>query len=556
MSAEAAPGPDASPADSARWWTLFAVCIATLMLLLDVTVVNVALPDIADDLGSSFSDLQWVIDAYALGLAALLLTWGAAADQLGRKRVFVIGLIGFTISSVLCGLSTTPLMLNLARALQGFGAAAMFATSLALLASTFHGKERGTAIGLWGATTGAGVAIGPLVGGVLLEIATWHWIFFVNVPIGLIALLITLRYVDESKNPFSKGIDVPGAITFSFGLFLAVFALVRGNAEGWGSPLIVGSFVLAALLLVAFVAVQRSSPKAMFDLSLFRNRSFVGVSIAAFALSAGMFSLFLYITLWFQNGLGYSPLEAGLRFLALTLLSFFVAPISGRLSARISPGFLMGLGLTFVGAGVLSLSAVNGESEWTVMLPGFVLTGIGIGMTNPPLASTAVSVVDVRRAGMASGINSTFRQVGVAVGTAGWGAAMAALVEHNVRDNVNKISGAAGVAPPSRLPDGETLTQGAPQVVDRLPGGHQAFLNAYTDALDTIFYAAGGLALVAAVIVVLLVRKSDIEAAAAISADQMAEMAAAAKNAGAGPGDGLGRLDGPGRGAGAEPSPA
>lgn len=548
MSAATAPGPDATPGDSARWWTLFAVCIATLMLLLDVTVVNVALPDIAEDLGSSFSDLQWVIDAYALGLAALLLTWGAAADQIGRKRVFVIGLIGFTISSVLCGLSTTPLMLNLARALQGFGAAAMFATSLALLASTFHGKERGTAIGLWGATTGAGVAIGPLVGGVLLEVATWHWIFFVNVPIGLIALLITLKYVDESKNPFSKGIDYPGAVTFSLGLFLAVFGLVRGNAEGWGSPLIVGSFVLAAALLVGFVVIQRHSDRAMFDLMLFRNRSFVGVSIAAFALSAGMFSLFLYITLWFQNGLGYSPLEAGLRFLSLTLLSFFVAPISGRLSARISPGLLMGLGLTFVGVGVLTLTAVDGDSEWTVMLPGFILTGIGIGMTNPPLASTAVSVVDVRRAGMASGINSTFRQVGVAVGTAGWGAAMAALVEHHVRDQVNKISSASGVAAPARLPDGETLTQGAPQVVDRLPGGHQAFLNAYTAALDTVFYAAGILALVAAAVVVVLVRKSDIEAAAAISAEQMAEMA---KQAGAGPGDGLGKVD-----ADAEPAQA
>ncbi len=530
MSAAPAPATEIAEPDSARWWTLFAVCIATLMLLLDVTVVNVALPDIAADLGSSFSDLQWVIDAYALGLAALLLTWGAFADQIGRKKVFVIGLVGFTAASVLCAASTSPLMLNVSRALQGFGAAAMFATSLALLASTFHGKERGTAIGIWGATTGAAVAVGPLVGGVLIEIASWHWIFLVNLPIGILALLITLRSVEESKNPFSKGIDIPGAFTFSLGLFLAVFALVRGNAEGWGSAIIVGSFVGAAVLLVAFFFIQRSSPKAMFDLTLFRNRSFVGVSLAAFALSAGMFALFLYITLWFQNGLGFTPLEAGLRFLPLTLLSFFVAPISGRLSARVSPGLLMGLGLTFVGVGVLTLRAVDGSSEWTAMLPGFVLCGIGIGMTNPPLASTAVSVVDVRRAGMASGINSTFRQVGVAVGTAAFGAGMAALVERHTRELVNKISSAAGAAPPARLPDGEALTQGARQVVDTLPGGHQTYLDAYTASLDTVFLVAAVLALVSAAAVAMLVRSADIEAAAEVSAAQMAEMA---KQAGA-----------------------
>ncbi len=530
MSAASAPAPEAPPVSSARWWTLFAVCIATLMLLLDVTVVNVALPDIAADLGSSFSDLQWVIDAYALGLAALLLTWGAFADQIGRKKVFIIGLVGFTAASLLCAISTTPLMLNLARALQGFGAAAMFSTSLALLASTFHGKERGMAIGVWGATTGAAVAVGPLVGGVLIEIASWHWIFLVNIPIGAVALIITLRSVEESKNPFSRGVDIPGAITFSFGLFLAVFALVRGNAEGWGSAIIVGSFVVAAVLLIAFVVVQRRSPKAMLDLTLFRNRSFVGVSLAAFALSTGMFSLFLYLTLWFQNGLGFTPLEAGLRFLPLTLLSFFVAPIAGRLSSRISPGILIGLGLAFVGVGVLSLRVVDGQSEWTAMLPGFVLCGIGIGMTNPPLASTAVSVVDVRRAGMASGINSTFRQVGVAVGTAAFGAGMAALVEHHVRETVNKIASASGQAPPVTLPSGEELTQGAPQVVSGLLGGKQTYLDAYTASLDTIFLIAGVLALVAAALCAVLIRKADIESAAAVSAEQMAQMA---KQAGA-----------------------
>ncbi len=231
----AAPNPPAGGDEPWHWWTLVAVCIATLMLLLDVTIVNVALPDISRDLGSSFSDLQWVIDAYALGLAALLLTWGGIADQIGRKRVFLIGLVGFTAASVLCAISPTPLWLNISRGLQGMGGAAMFATALALLASAYSGKERGTAIGLWGATIGAGVAIGPLIGGLLIELASWHWIFLVNLPIGLLALALAQRYVPESRNPEGRGIDVPGAITFSLGLFFLIFAIVRGNAEGWGS---------------------------------------------------------------------------------------------------------------------------------------------------------------------------------------------------------------------------------------------------------------------------------------------------------------------------------
>lgn len=484
------------------------------MLLLDVTVVNVALPVIGRDLNSSFSDLQWVIDAYALGLAALLLMWGGIADQIGRKRVFMIGVGVFTGASLLCALSTGPLMLNLARALQGFGGAAMFATSLALLASTFHGRERGTAIGIWGATTGAAVAVGPLVGGLLLEIATWHWIFLVNLPIGLAAAVIAMRTVHESKNPHAKGIDVPGAATFSLSLFALIFGLVRGNAEGWGSPLIVGTLTTGVALMIAFVLIERRSERAMFDLTLFRNRSFVGVSIAAFSLSAAMFSLFLYLTLWFQNGLGFTPLQAGLRFLSLTLLSFGVAPFAGRLSARISPGILIGLGLAFVGVGILTMRAVDGQSAWTAVLPGFILTGIGIGLTNPPLASTAVSVVDVRRAGMASGINSTFRQVGIATGTAAFGALIATLLERHVQDRVTELAGPAAAA---HLPSGEALTQAPPTLIGVLPGGQQTFLDAYTASLDTIFLIAGVLALVSAVACVALIRKADIEAAALAS---------------------------------------
>ncbi len=502
----AAPNPPAGGDEPWHWWTLVAVCIATLMLLLDVTIVNVALPDISRDLGSSFSDLQWVIDAYALGLAALLLTWGGIADQIGRKRVFLIGLVGFTAASVLCAISPTPLWLNISRGLQGMGGAAMFATALALLASAYSGKERGTAIGLWGATIGAGVAIGPLIGGLLIELASWHWIFLVNLPIGLLALALAQRYVPESRNPEGRGIDVPGAITFSLGLFFLIFGIVRGNAEGWGSGLIIGCFSAAALLLAAFLAVQFRSPRAMFDLSLFRNRTFVGISLGAFTLSAGMFALFLYITLWIQNGLGYTPLEAGLRFLPRRCCRSSRAPIAGKLVGASRQGVMLATGLGLVGVGLLSMRVVDGASDWTALLPGLIVTGVGIGITNPTLATTAVGVVDVRRSGMASGINNTFRQVGIAVGTAVLGAWMASLVSSKITDAVTAQAGAAAAA---KLPDGDALTQAPPALIAQLPGGARTFLDAYTGALDTVFLACGLFALAVAALSPWLVRRSD-----------------------------------------------
>src|SRR5919206_2827352 len=335
----------------AKWWTLVAVCVATFMLLLDVTIVNVALPYIERDLHASFSDLQWVIDAYALSLAALLLTAGSLADGLGRRRIFLVGLGIFTVASALCGFSTTPLMLNLARALQGIGGGFMFATALALLASAYQGADRGTALGLWGATTGAAVAVGPLVGGVLVQAIGWEAIFFVNVPIGIGAIVLTWRRVAESRDPGHGGADWPGTVTFSAALFLLVFGLIRGNPEGWNDA-IVACLVGAAVLLVAFVAIERRSSRPMLDLSLFRKPTFGGASIAAFVLSAAMFAMFLYLTLWIQNILGYSALQSGLRFMPTTLLSFAVAPISGKFAERFGVRWFIAGGLACVGLGL------------------------------------------------------------------------------------------------------------------------------------------------------------------------------------------------------------
>ena len=471
-----------------KWMTLVAVCIATFMLLLDITIVNVALPEIRADLGASFSDLQWVVDAYALGLAAFLLLAGSLADRLGRRRVFSAGLVLFVVASILCGLAGSPTVLNLSRALQGLGGAAMFATSLALIAQAFQGGDRATAFGAWGATIGAAVAIGPLVGGVFTEHLGWESIFFLNVPIGALGVFITRRFVAESKDPRGRRIDWLGAGTFSAGLFLLVFALVRGNAEGWGDPLIIGCLLESVALLLAFVAIELRAEDPTFDLGLLRNRSFNGVSVAAFGLSAAMFAMFLYLTLYIQNQLGYGPLEAGLRFLPLTLVSFAAAPVAARLEERAPSRIFFGVGLFLVGVGLLLMRNITPESDWTTLLPGMLVAGLGIGITNPVIASVAVGVVEPREAGMASGINSTFRQVGIATGIAALGAIFSARIE-------------------SRTPgptEGDVLSS---IPLDRLPPEiRDAAQIGFVGALDDILLVGGVLAIVSAAVAAALVR--------------------------------------------------
>jgi EmrB/QacA subfamily drug resistance transporter len=426
-----------------RWWTLAAVCVATFMLLLDITIVNVALPEIQKDFKANLADLQWVIDAYALSLAALMLTSGSIADLQGRRRVFMVGLGVFSVASLLCGLATTATVLNLARARQGVGGAMMFATSLALLAGAFMGRERGTAFGIWGATIGAAVAVGPLVGGAITDGLGWEWIFFVNVPIGIAAILFTRAKVDESHNPYAGSVDWPGVVVWSAGLFLLVLALIRGNEQGWGSTKTLVELAGAAVLIVAFLVIESRRNEPMLDLRLFRNKAFGGVSLVAFALSAGMFSMFLYLTLYIQNGLGFTPFETGLRFLPLTVISFFAAAIAGRAAHSVAPRLLFALGLGLVGIGLLLMHGITVDSKWTTLLIGFIVCGAGVGITNPTIAQVAVGVVEPARSGMASGINNTFRQVGIATGIAGLGAIFQARTE----SKASTLIEAAGATP-------------------------------------------------------------------------------------------------------------
>ena len=470
--------------------TLIIVCVAIFMLLLDITIVNVALPRIQRDLHTSFTDLQWVVDAYSLLLATVMLTAGSLGDLLGRKRVFLSGVALFTIASALCGSATTPLFLNLARGAQGIGGAIMFAVSLALLSQEFHGRERGTAFGIWGATIGAAVAIGPLAGGVLTEGLGWRWIFFVNIPIGIALVFFGMRVLVESRDETGGGrIDVPGLVTLSIGLFALVLGLLRGNDWGWSSGRVVALFVGAVVFIVAFTFIELRQEHPMFDPRLFGVPAFAGAQVTAFAISSAMFAQFLFLTLYLQNILGLSPIQTGIRFLPLSVVSFFAAPLSGRLSSTIPIRVLLGVGLALNGVALLLMHGVTTSSHWTTLLAGFIVAGIGIGMVNPALATTAVSVVPPRQAGMAAGANNTFRQVGIATGIAGLGA----LFQHSIATRV-----------PANLV--HATASGL--------GDHGAFIH----GLNEIFLVGAYVAFAGAVLAFALVRRRDFVASAPVQA--------------------------------------
>jgi EmrB/QacA subfamily drug resistance transporter len=508
-----------------KWWTLGAVCVATFMLLLDITVVNTALPKIQQDLGGSFSDLQWVVDAYALSLAALVLTAGSLADRLGRRRVFAIGLAIFSAASLLCALAPDPTFLNVARALQGVGGAVMFAVSLALVAQEFPGgPERGMAMGIYGASIGVSVAVGPLVGGLLTDGLGWQSVFLVNVPVGIATIGVTYWKLRESRDPNASRIDWGGVVTFSAALLLFVFALVRGNDEGWGSTLIVSLLAAGAVLMAAFIAIERRVAEPMLPLGLFRSGAFTGVQIAAFAVSASMFALFLYLTLYLQNFLGYSAIEAGLRYLPITVGAFVLAPISGMALAKVQARYLMAGGLALTGIGLVLMGGLELTSEWTALLAGFVVAGIGVGLLNPVIADVALSVVPKERSGMAAGINDTFRQVGVAVGVAAWGAIFLGV-------GASKTESLAGGAVDHDQARGlvEATSSGAlPQALAKLPAASRDTVRHATEegflhGLNEILLFGGILCLVGTVFALWLVREREIDRGGALDAPLEAE---------------------------------
>ncbi|WP_405913309.1 MFS transporter [Streptomyces sp. NBC_00963] len=497
-----------------RWWTLLVVCAAMFMLLIDVNVVVVALPDIQHALDASFGSLQWMTDAYALTLAALLLTAGFLADKYGRRRVFAIGLVVFTGGSLLCGLAPNASVLVLCRAVQGIGGAILSATSLALLAGSFQGRQRGVAFGVWGAVAGIATGLGPLLGGVLTGSVGWRGIFLVNVPVGIAALVVTVCRVDESRAPRGGRIDWPGVVTLTAGLFSLVYGLITASEAGWGGhgvPLWLG---LAVLCLVAFAVVERRVPEPMFSLSLLRIPTFLGGSVAAFAMNASLYAVFLYLVLYLQNGLGGSPTATGVRLLAGSAFTFVAAFAAGRLTSRVPVRWLIGPGLGLVGAGLLLMRGLTAGSDWTHLIPGLVVSGIGAGLVNPPLASTAVGVVPPQRSGMASGANQTFRQIGIAVGVACYGTIFVASLHTTLRQRlagvpalrgrVEQITGAVhqGVAD-------QAVALAPPDVRGALA---DAIRTGYADSLNAVLLAAGLLALVGGALATVLIRSRDFAA--------------------------------------------
>ena len=499
-----------------KWWTLVAVCLGTFMLLLDITIVNVALPDIQRALQSSFSDLQWVVDAYALTLAALLLTAGSLADMYGRRRLYLVGLAVFTGASVLCGLAASTLMLQLSRALQGAGGAIMFAVSLALLADAFRGRDRGIAFGAWGAVTGLAVAIGPLLGGVLTSGLSWRWIFFVNAPIGVAAVIISVMRVAESRAPHASRPDWAGFALFTVALSSLVYGLIESNQRSFTDGLVLGCFAAAALLLAAFVMVERRSAHPMFDLSLFRLPAFSGGSVAAFGLSASIFAMILYLVLYLQDILGYSPLAAGVRLMVLSGGILAASTLAGRLTSHVPVRLLIGPGLIIIGVGLLLMRGLDAASAWTHLIPGLIVAGVGVGMVNPPLASTAVGVVPPQRAGMASGISSTFRQVGIATGIALLGTLFSGTVHDEVLARVAAVPGLSRQGPQIA-----TAVQSGQlgHVIGQLPAPARQAAGvitraAFTIGLDRILLVAAIIALASGVVSLAAIRGKDFRRAA------------------------------------------
>jgi MFS family permease len=380
----------------------------------------------------------------------------------------------------------------------------MFATSLALIAQEFQGPERGTAIAAWGATIGAAVAVGPLVGGALVDGFGWEWIFFVNIPIGVLTVILAETQAGESRDPDAKKLDWAGLLTFSGGLFALIFGLLRGNAEGWGSGVIVGSLAASAVLLIAFVVVEIRQPHAMFDLGLFRKSTFTGVSLGTFAIGAGMFAMFLYITIYLQSVLGYTPLQTGVRFLPLTIFAFLVPLLTRNLVSRIPARVPLTIGLTMVGVGLLLMRGASPDSSWTTLLAGFMVSGFGIGLSNPSIASTALGVVAPARSGMASGINNTMRIAGVATGIAALGAVFQSKIASEL---VTLLPNA-----PSGFADGVAAsgTQAAntapPSLHDRAV---QAAGEAFTSAFNEILLIGALILFAGALAVLTLVKQGD-----------------------------------------------
>jgi EmrB/QacA subfamily drug resistance transporter len=437
--------------EARKWWTLAAVAFGLFMIMLDNTVVNVALPSMARDLGVGLSELEWIVTGYALTFASLMLTGGKLADLLGRRAVFVAGLVIFTGSSLACGLAESGDVLIGARVVQGVGAALMNPATLSIIAATFPPHQRGMAIGIWAGVSALALAIGPLVGGLLTEHLNWSWIFFVNVPVGILAIVASFVLIPESKDESAEQrVDLPGLLTSGIGLFALTYGLIEANTYGWTSGRIVGSFVVAAVMLIAFVLLEMRQRLPMLDLSLFRNGTFAGANLAVLLVALAMFGVFFFVSLYMQGILGYSAVQAGAAFLPMTVLIILVAPISGKTSDRVGSRWLMTSGMLLVAMQLLSFSRLDVHSTFWNLLPGLLVGGVGMALVMTPSAAAAVRALPVDKSGVGSAVLNAFRQVGGSMGIALMGAIMA--------HQVGRVEGPAVFRDPARFVDGFSTT--------------------------------------------------------------------------------------------------
>ena len=409
--------------ENRKWWTLGAMCFALFMIMLDNTVVNVALPSIQRDLDASISGLEWTVNGYTLSFAVLLATGGRLGDIFGRRRMFIGGVIVFTLSSATAGLAPDTLSLVLSRVAQGVGAAFMMPGTLSIITDAFPAEERGKAIGTWAGVSALALAIGPVVGGFLVEHVSWRAIFYMNLPVGFAAVTAALFAVRESRDDtVGREIDFAGVAALTGGLTALVLALVEGNSWGWGSPEIVALLAVSLLLLGGFAAIELRSHAPMVEFGLFAGRNFIGAVTVAFIVSFAMLGMFFFLALYMQNILGYSALEAGVRFLPTTLVIMVIAPIAGRLADRVGPRWPITVGLALVTLALIDFARIDTATTFSDLLPAFFAMGIGIALTMSPMSTAAMNAVPGAKAGIASGVLSMFRMVGGTFGIAATGA--------------------------------------------------------------------------------------------------------------------------------------
>jgi EmrB/QacA subfamily drug resistance transporter len=481
--------------DNRKWWTLGAMCFALFMLMLDNTVVNVALPSIQQDLNASISGLEWTVNGYTLSIAVLLVTGGRLGDIFGRRRMFLAGIVIFAVSSATAGLAPDATALVISRIVQGAGAALMMPGTLSIIADAFPPHERGKAMGTWAGVSALALAIGPVLGGFLTEHVSWRAIFYLNIPVAIVAVAATIFAVRESRDTsVGRDVDYPGVAILTVGLTALVLALVEGNSWGWGSPQVIGLIAGAAVALPVFVYVENRVKAPMVQFDLLSDRNFLGAVVVALVITFAMMGVFFFLALYMQDILGYSPLEAGIRFLPSTLMIVGIAPVAGRLADRFGPRWLIAGGLTLVAASLFSFSSIAVDSSYLDLLPGFVLLGIGIAMTMSPMTSAAMNAVPVQKAGIASGVLSMFRMVGGSLGIAVTGAIFQGLLS----SRLDNLLGGSGITAAQRETVSEQLGGG---VVGHLPGLDPAQAKEVASAGNEAFvYALGNAMTVSAAI--------------------------------------------------------